>query len=378
MRILHTADWHLGKTLKGQPLLDDQIFILDEIFNIIRDEKIDAVLISGDVYDRAIPPAEAVTLFDETLTKLAERKIPTLIIAGNHDSATRLNFGRELFSRQGIFINAKVDNEFKPVVLEDEFGEIYFTPIPFFEPGEIRAKFFGEDGDNLSYDAANKFFVARAREKIPAGKRSVALAHVFLTGGVESESERKFVGGAANVNAETFAGYDYVALGHLHRPQKISAKNIRYAGSPLKYSFDEANHKKSVTIVDFDAQGFVDTEKIPLKPRRDVRIVEGTLWEILKTEPRTEDYICARLLERELNAFDKLSGRFPNLLNVEFCLRQNFSDDNSTEETSHAGGTTLDYFAEFYSKQTGETLSAEYRMAMKDCLEQLARDEREV
>lgn len=379
MRILHTADWHLGKTLKGQPLLDDQIHIVDEIFDIIDDDKnLDAVIIAGDVYDRAIPPADAVTLFDETLTKLAERKIPTLIIAGNHDSATRLNFGRELFARQGIYIAAKVAEDFQPVVLNDAFGEVYFTPIPFFEPGEIRAKFFGEDDDPLTFDAANKFFVDRAREKIPAGKRSVAVAHVFLTGGVESESERKFVGGTANVGAETFAGYDYVALGHLHRPQKISAENIRYAGSPLKYSFDEADHKKSVTIVELDGKGFVGTKKILLTPRRDVRIVEGTLFEILKNEPRTQDYISARLIERELNTFDKLSGIFPNLLSVEFCLRQNFSYDDSAEENSHAGGTTLDYFAEFYRKQTGEILSAEYRAAMKDCLEQLARDEREV
>ena len=369
MKLLHTADWHLGKTLKGASLLDDQEFVLKQIWDIAK--AVDAVIIAGDVYDRAVPPVDAVNLFDETLNRFAERNLPTLIIAGNHDSATRLNFGSKLFERQKIHISAKIAKEPAQVVLEDDFGEIYFSLIPYFVPAEIRANFPCE-GDT------NKFYVNLARQKIPSGKRCVAVAHAFLTGGVESESERKFVGGAANVNAETFAGYDYVALGHLHRPQKISAKNIRYAGSPLKYSFDEANHKKSVTIVDFDAQGFVDTEKIPLKPRRDVRIVEGTLWEILKTEPRTEDYICARLLERELNAFDKLSGRFPNLLNVEFCLRQNFSDDNSTEETSHAGGTTLDYFAEFYSKQTGETLSAEYRMAMKDCLEQLARDEREV
>ena len=373
MRLLHTADLHLGKTLKGQPLLDDQIHILDEIFYIAKD--VDAVLIAGDVYDRSIPPADAVNLFDETLTKFAELKIPVLIIAGNHDSAPRLNFGRKIFERQKIFLAAKIENNPAQVVLEDNFGEVYFSLIPFFDPGEIRAKFFDSDSERLTYDAANKFYVARARENIPVGKRSVALAHVFLTGGQKSDSERQFVGGAENVDAETFAGYDYVALGHLHRPQKISAENIRYAGSPLKYSFDEAEHKKSVTLVELDGKGFASAEKISLTPRRDVRIVKGNIFELMK-EPRTEDYICAVLTERTINAADKLNRNFPNLLNVEFDLEKNFSSKEAA--TFREGTSTTDYFAEFYREQTQENLSAEYREAMRELLTELERGEREV
>lgn len=376
MRILHTADWHLGKSLKGQPLLDDQKFIIDQIFSVIADVKPDAILICGDIYDRGIPPAAAVNLFDETLIKFAETKIPTLIISGNHDNAIRLNFGSKLFERQNIFIASKISSEPAQIVLEDEFGEVYFSPIPFFEPCEIRDKFFGEESPYLTYDAANKFYVELARKKIPHGKRSVALAHVFLTGGVESESERKFVGGTENVGAETFAAYDYVALGHLHRSQKISAENIRYAGSPLKYSFDEANHKKSVTIVELNGDGFVKAEKIPLKPRRDVRIVTGNIFELMK-EPYSEDYICAVLTERAINVPDKLSRNFPNLLNVEFRLQEKNSTGDG-ENIIREGGSTLDYFAEFYFEQTQEKLSDEYRAAMKNCLEELLRDEREV
>ncbi len=358
MRLLHTADLHLGKTLKGQPLLDDQIFILDEMFKIIADEKIDVLLIAGDVYDRAIPPPEAVDLFNETLTKLVEKNLPTLIIAGNHDSATRLNFGRKIFERQNIFIAAKVD-EPAQVVLADDFGEIFFTPIPYAEPATLAA------------------MIKSARQKIPAGKRSVAIAHAFLTGGIESESERKFVGGSANVDAQIFSGYDYVALGHLHfsHTPKGAPKNIRYAGSPLKYSFDESTHKKSVTVVDIDAQGSVRAEQIPLTPRRDVRIVTGTLAD-LKKFPRTEDYIHARLTERVINVQDKLADVFPQLLSVEFMPQKNLA---TTDEmpTARAKGSTLDYFADFFVEQTGEILSDDYREAMRELLIEIARDERE-
>ena len=168
MKLLHTADWHLGKTLKGQSLLDDQVFILEQIFDIIDEQKPDAILICGDIYDRAVPPADAVELFDETLTKLAEKKLPTLIIAGNHDSATRLNFGSKIFERQNIFIASKDLETPETVILEDNFGEVYFTMIPYFDFGDIQAK------------------LSSAQQKIPSGKRSVAIAHVFLTGGVES------------------------------------------------------------------------------------------------------------------------------------------------------------------------------------------------
>ena len=376
MRLLHTADWHLGKTLKGQPLIDDQEHIIKEIFKIVDAAKPDAILIAGDIYDRGIPPAEAVNLLDETLNKFAEKKIPTLIIAGNHDSATRLNFGSKIFESRKIFITSKVADEPVQVVLEDNFGEVYFSLIPYFEPGDIRTKFFGEDSDRLTYNDANKFYVELARKKIPANKRSVALAHVFLTGGVESESERKFVGGAANVDAKIFSDYDYVALGHLHCPQKISNENIRYAGSPLKYSFDEANHKKSVTLVELNAAGFVNAEKIELKPRRDVRVVKGTFHELLQEKP-TPDYICAQLTKREINVHDKLARIFPHLLSVEFILPQNISANNEAK-TFRAGTSTLDYFADFFKDQTGENLSGEYRAAVEKVLSEIDRDEREV
>ena len=370
MKILHTADWHLGKTLKGQPLIEDQKFILDQILDIAEKQNVEVLLIAGDIYDRGIPPAEAVELFNETLTILAAKKISTLIIAGNHDSATRLNFGSKIFESQNIFITSKVIDEPAQVILEDEFGEVYFSLIPFFEPSEIRAKFFDENTERLTYNDANKFYIDLARKKIPYNKRSVAIAHVFLTGGIESESERKFVGGAANVDAQIFKGYNYVALGHLHSPHvpEEAPKNIRYAGSPLKYSFDEASHKKSVTVVDIDGFGNVEIKDFPLVPRRDVRIVKGTLYELLR-ETKTDDYICARLTERVINVQDKLANVFPKLLSVEFDLPQKRSDveENIFRENCSA----LDYFADFFQSQTGEPLNSKYCEAMGDFLNKI-------
>lgn len=359
MKILHTADWHLGKTLKGQSLLDDQIFILEQIFDILEDEKPDALIIAGDIYDRAVPPADAVNLFDETLTELAERKIPTLIIAGNHDSATRLNFGSKIFERQNIFIAAKDLNAPENIILEDEFGEIYFTPIPYFDFGDIETRLLS------------------ARLKIPFDKRNVVVAHAFLTGGIESEaSERKFVGGAANVDAKVFSACDYVALGHLHRPQKISAENIRYAGSPLKYSFDEANHNKSVTLVEIGAEGFIGAEKIPLTPRRDLIVVEGKFNELIN-RPTVTDYAQiilsddAYIYETEI-----LRDAFPNFLDIKRKdhLR---SYDDAPARNFRKEDPVSEQFAKFFEEVTTSPLNDDEKSAFEEFLREIEREERE-
>lgn len=370
MRLLHTADWHLGKTLKGQSLIDDQKFILDEIFDIIDERKPDALLIAGDIYDRGVPPIEAVNLFDATLNKLAERNLPTLIIAGNHDSATRLNFGSKLFARQNIFIAAKISDEPAQVVLEDEFGEVYFSLIPYFIPSDIR--------DNFSFEGdANRFYIDKARQKIPTGKRSVAVAHLFLTGGKESDSERKFVGGAENVDAQIFDGYNYVALGHLHRSQKISAQNIRYAGSPLKYSFDEANHKKSVTLVELDKGGAVQIEKIPLKPLHEVKIVEGKFHE-LKNLPTVRDYTQIILTdEAYIYETEKLRDAFPNFLEVKRKSHLHSYDDEPANSFNKED-SLAEQFADFFYLVMQEPLNTDERTAFEKFLHELDGEDREV
>ena len=367
MRLLHTADWHLGKTLKGAPLIDDQKFIINQIFDIIDREKIDALLIAGDVYDRAVPPVDAVDLFNDTLNRLAEKNLPTLIIAGNHDSAERLNFGSKLFESRNIHIAAKSD-EPAQIPLTDKFGDVYFTLIPYFEPIEIRNKFFGENSDRMTFNAANKFYIDEARKKIPAGKRSVAVAHVFIEGGIESDSERKLVGTAGKVNAEIFAGYDYAALGHLHKPHVPDGapENVRYAGSPLKYSAKEFNHAKGVTIVELDASGFVDAENIPLKPKHDLISVEGTLAEF-QAQPPCDAYAYVTLTD-ELFVYDaaqKLREVFPHLMEVKNKARPSYLTLEPTRQFRE-GATIFEQFADFFEATAHRPLTADEFAAMKE------------
>lgn len=370
MRLLHTADWHLGKTLKGQNLIDDQKFILDEIFHVINDQKPDAILICGDIYDRAIPPPDAVDLFNEILNRFAEKNLPTLIIAGNHDSTTRLNFGSKLFSDKNIFIAAKVTEQPTQVVLEDNFGEIYFSLIPFFEPSEIRAKFLSENAERLTYNAANKSYVELSRKNIPNGKRSVVLAHIFLTGGVESESERKFVGTLANVDENIFLGYNYIALGHLHRSQKF------YSGSPLKYSFDEANHKKSVTIVDIDGSGDVKLDRIPLTPRRDLIVVEGKFKELVNRPP-IHDYAQIILTDDAyIYETEDLRDAFPRFLDIK---RKNHlsSYDDAPKNTFRKEDTISEQFSKFFMEIMSEPLTSEEMAAFEKVLKEIEMEDRE-
>lgn len=375
MKLLHTADWHLGKTLKGQNLLDDQKFILDEIFKIIDDEKPDAILICGDIYDRNVPPVDAVELFNETLTKLAEKNLPTLIISGNHDSAKRLNFGNKIFERQKIFIAARISDEPKTVVLEDDFGEIYFSMIPFFVPVEIKYKFFGKNSDSPTYNAANKFYVDLARKKIPAGKRSVALAHVFISGETKTESVREIVGGAEGISAEIFSEYNYVALGHLHRP-RCSWKNIFYSGSPLKYSFDEAAQKKSVALVELDANGNFKVTPKNLKPRRDLVVVEGKFNE-LKNRAPIQDY-AQIILEDDAYIYstEELRDAFPNFLEVKRKSHLQSYDDVPTN-TFRKEDPVSEQFAKFFEEVNGAPLTDDERKAFGEILNELGGEERE-
>ena len=369
MRILHTADWHLGKTLKATPLIDDQIFILDEICKVVDDQKPDVIIIAGDVYDRADPSPEAVDLFDEILFKLTEKKIPVLCIAGNHDNAARLNFGSRLFANKKFFITTKSTLEPETIALNDEFGDVYFSLIPYFEPAEIRDKFFGKDSERLTFDAANRFYIGEARKKIPAGKRSVAVAHVFVEGGEESpESERKFIGTAGKVDAQIFAGYDYAALGHLHKPHipKDAPENVRYAGSPLKYSEREARHEKGVTLVELDATGFVRAENIQLPPLRDLIEVSGTLVHFL-LQPPNDAYAYVTLTDDEFvyDAKQKLRGVFPNIMDAK---NQAHSKEfvSAPARQIREDASIFEQFADFFEEMANRPLTGEERAALKE------------
>ena len=381
MKIIHTADWHLGKSLKNVPLTDEQAYILNgDFMKIVDDVKPDAVIIAGDVYDRLTPPPEAVDLFDEIITKLNERKIPILCIAGNHDSASRLNFASNLLAEAEFFITARPKGEPVTVVLQDKFGEVYFSLIPFFAPDELRGEFEIDTDRRLTADEVNKIYIDAARKKIPAGKRSVAVAHLFVTGGVSSDSERKFVGTVENVDVKNFAAYNYTALGHLHKPQNMHDKSgngnvVRYSGSIYKYSVSEANQDKGVTYVELNEHGEIYLEHMILTPRRDLRIVKGTVNELCNA-PRSEDFIHAQIKgSSDLNfAADRLrESSCPNLLGIEFLNATPLGDDFSDKLNVRENVTPIEHFADFYKYVTTEDLPPAYRDAMEKLIDDLDR-----
>ncbi|WP_314620384.1 exonuclease SbcCD subunit D, partial [uncultured Selenomonas sp.] len=273
MRFIHTADWHLGRLFFGRHLTNDQAHVLDELVRLARDVRAEAVVLAGDVYDRAVPPVEAVELFDDTISRLLlEEKLKVIYIAGNHDSAARLGFGSRLLAGGGVFVAGQLCADAPPIVLEDAHGKVAFSLLPYMEPATVRFA-YGEAAQELAgFDEATSFAVARAASRIPKDCRSVAVAHAFIAGGASSESERPLsVGGSDSVGSACFAPFSYTALGHLHAPQKAGAENIRYAGSLMKDSFSEAGQRKGVTVADLDADGAVSVEEVPLAAPHDLR-----------------------------------------------------------------------------------------------------------
>ena len=381
MRFIHTADWHLGKLFGQRHMTEDQAYVLEELLALCKDVHPNALIIAGDVYDRAIPPPEAVNLFNEILTRIAEQGIRVLYIAGNHDSAVRLDFGAQLLRASGIYPAGIVRAAEPPVVLSDEYGDVYFSLIPYGDPPHVREAFALDE--NLSFDGALAVQIAAARAQIPLSVRSVAVAHAFVIGGQTSESEHALsVGGSDQVSAENFAAYSYTALGHLHAPQRAGAEHIRYSGSLLKYSFDEARQKKGVELIELDAVGAASHTFYPLRPRHDVRIVSGMMDELMHKDfdllPH-DDYICVELLDMDavLAAHEKLRKIYPNLFTI---TRPNINVNrlSSTERSYERGKSDLHLFSEFYADVTAsEMTEAERRELIRviDAMEQGARAE---
>ena len=376
MKFLHTADWHLGKILKGASLIDDQSFILDEILRIAVDEKVDAIVIAGDVYDRAVPPIEAVNLFNEILTKiLLEKNLPVLCISGNHDSSARLNFGTKLLERSNLYLRANLTEDLAPIELEDSHGKIYFSLFPYMDSAIIRNAF---DLPESNFTEEFQFVIQKARKNIPSKARSIAVAHEFVAGNADevqrSESERTFVGGAENIPPKIFEGFNYVALGHLHAPQKMGKEWIRYSGSPLKYSFDESEQRKGVEIVEIDGEGKIDLKFVDLKPIRDVRKIEGSFREILEDRekfPKSEDYIQVELNELSpiLNVREQLQLVFPNILGIERKNSMTNLERQHRTQSEIEKMSVTDLFNEFYKWSTGESLSEEQSKIVESCIE---------
>jgi exonuclease SbcD len=377
VRFLHTSDWHLGRQFHGSSLVADQEIVLRELVSLAGHAEVDAVVIAGDLFDRAVPPTEAVRLLDDVLTHLIlVRDIPVLAVAGNHDSPERLGFGSRLLAAKKLHVAGTPTPRPLSVTLTDRHGPVAFHLVPYAEPSVSR-QVLG-DPAIVDHDRALRAVV----REIDRRPRSVVVAHAFVAGGEASESERPLsVGGAGTIGASAFDGFSYTALGHLHRPQSVGRETLRYSGSLLKYSFQEASHRKSVSIVEMDGAGACRVEEVVLSPRRDVRRLEGTLAEILgrsEGDTHREDYLEVSLRGREalLDPMDGLRRVYPNVLRV---LRPDLEEPGDLRQPVGDMGpvTDEDLFASFFVQVTGGALEPPEREALRSVLESLQRKERE-
>ena len=371
MKLIHLSDLHIGKRVNEVSMIDDQDFILHQILRIIEGEKADAVLIAGDVYDKSVPSAEAVALFDDFLCALAQRKVPTLIISGNHDSPERLAFGGRLMEECGIHISPVYDGSVSTVTLRDEHGDVDFWLLPFIKPAHVKRYF--PDAAIESYTDACRTAVAHMG--IDPAMRNVLLTHQFVTGASTCESEEISVGGSDNVDASVFADFDYVALGHIHGPQNIGSNQIRYCGTPLKYSFSECSHHKSVTVVNLGAKGQLELQLRPLTPKHDLRQIRGTFARLTEKVyydgTATDDYLHIILTDEEdvPEAVGKLRVIYPNMMKLSYDNTRTRVNQIIDRAEDVRRKSPLELFDELYQKQNNQPMSEEQRMFARELIE---------
>lgn len=382
MKIFHTADWHLGKLVQGVSMTEDQRHILQQFIEEIKKEQPDVVIIAGDLYDRSVPPTDAIQLLNQTLKQiLIDEKTPIVAIAGNHDSATRVNFGSELMKASGLHMVGHLEKTIEPVVLQDAYGEVHFYLVPFAEPSTVRAIY--EDDSITTHEAAMAKVIEQIKINLDPTKRNIIVAHAFITkdGLPEpntSDSERKLtIGGTECINSALFEPFCYTALGHLHQAHFVANQSIQYAGSPLKYSESEVTHKKGFLIVELDAAGKVTIDKRLLSPRHEMRIVTGLLDEVLQ-HSRNEDYVFVKLLDENYvkGAVELVRTVYPNALHIErtAVYRQ---IEQQTTTMSRVQMDDSELFELFYTEITGKPLSDETKSIYTEVLQQLADNERE-
>ena len=356
MRFLHIADLHLGKQMSDLSLLPDQEFILRQIAAIAEREQAEAVLIAGDVYQRSSPQAEAMALFDAFVSRLVEMGKKVFVISGNHDSALRVSYFASLIKSSGVYVTEAFDGALQSVVLRDRDGEIVVWMLPFLRPSQVKRKLPQEK--IVTYQDA----VAAVLRQTPVdtGKRNILLCHQFITGCETSDSEERAVGGLDNIDASVFNDFDYVALGHIHKPQRVLRDTLRYAGSPLKYSFSEAGHSKSVTIVDVLEKGDIAVRTVPLHPLHDVRLIEGTL-DALMNMPYSEDYLWVTVHD-ELPPPDArvtLSVNYPNMMKFSIANSRTKQDIDVLATRRMENKTIPELFSDFYRLQNNDQAPGE-------------------
>lgn len=362
---MHLADLHLGKRVNGFSMMEDQEYILNRILEIMEEEQPDGLLIAGDVYDKTIPPAEAVRLMDAFLTAVAAKHVPVFLISGNHDSAERVAFGHQLMQGSGIWISPVYDGTIRHHTLEDRWGEVNIYLIPFLRPSVVRS--FFPDVEIEDYTDALRTIIEDLQ--VDTSRRNVVLAHQFVTAAgalpETCDSEQLSVGGLDRVDGSVFSPFDYTALGHLHGPQRVGSETIRYAGSPLKYSFSELHQKKSVTVAELRAKGETEIRQIPLQPRREMTELRGTFEEILaearkKGEPQTDYYHMILTDETDVvDALSRLREYYPNIMLLDYDNRRTRSQKEVEQLDRVEERTPGELFAALYEQQNGQEMDSD-------------------
>lgn len=392
MKILHLGDLHIGKKVKEFNLIEDQKYVIDQLIEFVERNIPNVVVISGDLYDRAIPPVEAIEVVNGFLNKIVlELKIPVIAIAGNHDSGARLDFASTILEKQGLYIEGKFKSDITKVTINDEFGPVNFYLLPYADPAEVRELY--EDENIKTHDDAMKSIIDRLSANFNREERNVAVAHGFITYmkdgedqcGLElSESERPLsIGGTDKVSAQYFEMFNYTALGHLHGAQKVGSDKIRYAGSPIKYSFSEVKQKKSFTIVNMDDKGEVLTELQSITPLRDMRVIQGPLEKLISKDVyesediNVEDYIKVILQDEEelIDPLGRLRSVYKNLMEIEIQNKRKLGDNKTAASEGFKEKSEMELFKEFYENISGESLEGEELKIIEDTIKEVLRDE---
>lgn len=390
MKIIHTGDWHIGKIVNEFSMIEDQKFYLDRLIELLEEERPDAFIIAGDIYDRSVPPAEAVELLDNVLSKIIlELNIPVLAISGNHDSPERLSFGSKLLKDKGLYIEGTFKKEIRKVTIKDEFGNVNFYLLPFVDPAKVRLIY--KNDEIRTYDDAMKFLVNELEKDINKDERNVLITHGYVTFNMEdkenkgdlelSDSERPLsIGGTDLIDGRNFDLFNYVALGHLHRPQKVGGNRIRYSGSLLKYSVSECEQNKSIPIITLDENGEIEVELRKLQVLRDMRVVEGPLEKLIDRDTHKgenlNDYIFANLTDEGevIDAISKLRAVFPNVMGLKMVnSREKNVDSKTSAGNNFRDKSESELFTDFYLSIKGKEMDQERIEVLNKVLEEIGR-----
>nr|WP_330369966.1 exonuclease SbcCD subunit D [Lachnoanaerobaculum sp. OBRC5-5] len=377
MKLMHLSDLHLGKRVNDFSMLEDQAYILNKIINIIDDEKPTGIILAGDIYDKPIPPAEAVELFDDFLYKLSQRNIQVFIISGNHDSAERIAFGARLFDKTGIYLSPVYNGTISPIEVHDDFGKLNIYMLPFIKPVHVSRYF--PDKEISSYTDAVSTVIENMH--IDTSSRNILVTHQFVTGSSRTESEDVSVGGSDNVDSVVFKDFDYVALGHIHRSQSCCSEYIRYCGTPLKYSFSESKDTKSITVIDIKEKGNIKLDFIPLTPLRDMVELKGTYEELMlrsfyENTTYPDDYVHITLTDEDdiLDVITRLRVVYKNIMKLDYDNQRTRSSSEINLINDMESKSPLELFDIFYESRNGQHLSDIQKDFMENIIEDIWRN----